>query len=156
MFMVELILFVALGVGILVAFEVRARKQTKDEANPTAEGDLTANAESGPSGEAGLSATGGPLDGCCGAHLVCERETLLQTNAEIVYYDDEELDSLAGIAPEEYTPEQHDAIADVFHTLQEKDVPGWCRSLQLRHIDLPLDLREEALLIVRERRSKSI
>lgn len=146
--MVELILFVALGLGILVAFEFRARKQTKGETNPTAEG--------GPSGKAVPTAEGGPLDGCCGAHLVCERETLLQTNAEIIYYDDEELDSLAGIAPEEYTPEQHDAIADVFHTLQEKDVPGWCRSLQLRHIDLPLDLREEALLIVRERRSKSI
>lgn len=146
--MVELILFVALGVGILVAFEVRARKQGTDGRRASA-GDIqaTGNRQQATDGEAADS-------GCCGAHLVCERETLLQTNAEIIYYDDEELDSLAGIAPEEYTPAQHDAIADVFHTLQEKDVPGWCRSLQLRHIDLPLDLREEALLIVRERRSK--
>ena len=143
--MVELILFVALGLGILIAFELRARKHPSGEVNPTAEG--------GPTAQRSYSDSG-PSDGCCGAHLVCERETLLQTNAEIIYYDDEELDSLAGIAPEEYTPAQHDAIADVFHTLQEKDVPGWCRSLQLRHIDLPLDLREEALLIVRERRSK--
>lgn len=142
--MVELILFVALGLGILIAFEVRARK------HPSGEADLSAQRSSSDSG---LSATDGTLDGCCGAHLVCERETLLQTNAEIIYYDDEELDSLAGISPEEYTEEQHDAIADVFHTLQEKDVPGWCRSLQLRHIELPLDLREEALLIVRERRN---
>ena len=142
--MVELILFITLGLGILIAFEVRARKQAKGEAGPTAEG--------GSSGEA-VS----PIDdGCCGAHLVCERETLLQTNAEVIYYDDEELDELAGLAPEDYTPTQHDAIADVFHTLQEKDVPGWCRSLQLRHIELPLDLREEALLIVRERRSKQL
>ncbi len=138
--MVELILFVALGVGILVAFEIRARKQAKE-----AEGQKGREAE-GQIREA-------VSDGCCGAHLVCERETLLQTNAEIVYYDDEELDELAGILPEEYTDKQYNAIAEVFHTLQEKDVPGWCRSLQLRHIELPLDIREEALLIVRERRA---
>jgi hypothetical protein len=77
---------------------------------------------------------------------------LLQTNAEIIYYDDEELDALAGIDPEQYTPEQVAAIQHVFATLQERDVPGWCRSMQLRNIALPLDIREEALFIVRERR----
>lgn len=136
--MVELILFVALGVGILIAFEIRARKQQTTGNKQQATGD-------------GRQMTDD--SGCCGAHLVCERETLLQTNAEIVYYDDEELDSFAGIAPKDYTQAQHDTIAEVFHTLQEKDVPGWCRSLQLRHIELPPDLREEALLIVRERRA---
>ena len=38
--------------------------------------------------------------------------------------------------------------------MQEKDVPGWVRSLQLRNIQLPADVREEALLIVVERRNK--
>jgi len=93
-------------------------------------------------------------EGCCGEHLVCERETLLQTNAKPEYYDDEELDALADTDPETYTESQHDAIAQIFNSLQESDVPGWCRSLQLRHIELPPDIREEALLIVRERRSK--
>lgn len=144
---IELILFIALGIGILIAFEVRARKQEKVGRRASA-GDIqaTGNRQQATDGEVADS-------GCCGAHLVCERETLLQTNAEIVYYDDEELDELAGINPQDYTLAQHDAIADVFHTLQEKDVPGWCRSLQLRHIELPFDIREEALLIVRERRS---
>ena len=68
------------------------------------------------------------------------------------YYDDEELDALAGIAAEDYTPEQHEMVRAVFTTLQESDVPGWCRSMQLRNIALPEDIREEALLIVRERR----
>ena len=141
--MIELILFIALGIGILIAFEVRARKQgTRGEAERLKGGE----ADGLKGGEVADS-------GCCGAHLVCERETLLQTNAEIIYYDDEELDALADLDPQTYTPAQHDAIAEVFHTLQEKDVPGWCRSLQLRHIELPFDIREEALLIVRERRS---
>lgn len=137
--MLPLILFVCLGVFIVVIFEIRARKEQKKD---------TPAPEKTPSKPA-------VSDGeCCGQHLVCERETLLQTNAKIEYYDDEELDSLAGIAPEDYTDEQHRMIREVFDTLQEKDVAGWVRSLQLRNIQLPADIREEALLIVVERRSK--
>lgn len=90
--------------------------------------------------------------GCCGAHLVCERETLLQTQAQIEYYDDEELDELAGMNPEEYSPRQSAMLHEVFETLLDKDVAGWCRSIQLRGIELPEDIREQCLLIVRERR----
>lgn len=132
--MIPLILFIALGLLILVAFEWRVRKAKKtNQPEPVAQ----------------------PSDGeCCGQHLVCERESLLQTNANIEYYDDEELDALADIAPQNYTREQYQAIRDVFDSLKEKDVPGWCRSIQLRHIELPQDIREEALLIVRERRQQ--
>ena len=126
--MLPLILFIVLVVVVVVLYEIRERQRAKEP---------TANQRP---------------DGCCGEHLVCERETLLQTNAQIEYYDDEELDALAGIAPEEYTVAQHDAIREVFNTLRESDVPGWCRSIQLRNIALPPDIREEALLIVRERR----
>ncbi len=128
--LIPLILFVLLGIGILIAFEVRVRKDAKAGRTP----------EPGTDGE------------CCGQHLVCERETLLQTNAKAEYYDDEELDALSGIPADEYTPAQCKQIEDVFDTLQEKDVAGWVRSLQLRNIELPAEVREEALLIVRERR----
>ena len=131
--MIPLILFIALGLLILVAFEWRARKVKKNNQPESVV----------------------PTDGeCCGQHLVCERETLLQTNAKIEYYDDEELDALADIDPQNYTREQYQAIREVFDSLKEKDVPGWCRSIQLRNIQLPQDIREEALLIVRERRQK--
>ena len=137
-----LILFVCLGIVVLIIFEVRARKAAKDAENePT----TTNEAVDTPQ-------TTEPDDGCCGEHLVCERETLLQTNAKIEYYDDEELDQLIGIAAEDYSDEQYQMIREVFNTLQAKDVPGWVRSIQLRNIQLPLDIREEALLIVVERR----
>lgn len=100
----------------------------------------------------GLKANDRP-EGCCGEHLVCERETLLQTNAEIVYYDDEELDALADTDPKDYSEAQHAQLREVFETLKEEDVPGWCRSLQLRRIQLPDDIKDEALMIVRERRN---
>ena len=141
-----LLLFVALGVVILIIFEVRARKQQRANSEPS-ERPIT-NSEASNSREEASN----PDDGCCGEHLVCERETLLQTNAKVEYYDDEELDALSGIPAEDYTEEQYQMIREVFNTLQAKDVPGWVRSIQLRNIQLPLDIREEALLIVVERR----
>lgn len=141
-----LILFVCLGIVVLVVFEVRARKQ--QQSNREQSDRPTLDSEASNSREAASD----PDDGCCGEHLVCERETLLQTNAKVEYYDDEELDTLSGIPAEEYTQEQYQMIREVFDTLRAKDVPGWVRSIQLRNIQLPLDIREEALLIVVERR----
>ena len=141
--MIPLILFVLLGIAILIIFEVRARKEKNNNTelqNDAAQATDVATEQRSED------------DGCCGEHLVCERETLLQTNAEIIYYDDEELDALAGIAAEDYTQEQYQMIREVFETLKASDVPGWVRSIQLRNIQLPLDIREEALLIVVERR----
>ncbi len=134
--MIPLLLFIALGLFILVAFELRARKKS---------GEIEQKQSSDVSNSDGE---------CCGQHLVCERETLLQTNAHIDYYDDEELDALADIAPEQYTESQYQMLREVFDSLSEKDVPSWCRSIQLRRIQLPQDIREEALLIVRERRQR--
>ena len=85
---------------------------------------------------------------CCGAHEVCDKETLLSTSDEIIYYNDEELDSFASTAPEEYTQEQGEAFREVLYTMQDDEVAGWLRSLQLRNIELPYDVREEALMIV--------
>jgi len=77
----------------------------------------------------------------------------LNSDFEVVYFDDEELDELAGVSPAVYTATQRDRIADVFYTLKESDVAGWLRSLQLRNIQLSDEIKEEALMIVRERRT---
>ena len=145
--MVELAIFLGLGLVILILFEVRERRRAnRSEENPSPSLPTTDTPEPNIDNPA-------PTE-CCGAHLVCERETLLQTNAEIIYYDDEELDELAGRNANAYTGEEADRIREVFRTLQENDVTGWVRSMQLRGIQLPEDVREEALLIVRERRNR--
>lgn len=92
-----------------------------------------------------------PAD-CCGAHAVCERDSLLSRTDEIVYFDDEELDELAGITANEYEDREIKMVEDVFYTMREQDVAGWLRSLQLRNIELPEHIRDEALFIVTERR----
>ena len=90
---------------------------------------------------------------CCGQHEICERDSLLAAvSKKIEYYDDEELDKYIGIAPEDYTPEQEDEFRDVFYTMQDIDVAGWVRSLQLRGIALPNNIKDEMFLIIGERR----
>ena len=91
---------------------------------------------------------------CCGQHETCERDSLLAAvSKQIEYYDDEELDKYIGTAPEEYTPEQEDEFRDVFYTMQDTDVAGWVRSLQLRGIALPNNIKDEVFLIIGERRT---
>lgn len=90
---------------------------------------------------------------CCGQHEVCERDSLLAAvSKKIEYYDDEELDKYIGVAPDAYTPEQEDEFRDVFYTMQDTDVAGWVRSLQLRGIALPDNIKDEVFLIIGERR----
>ena len=90
---------------------------------------------------------------CCGQHEICEKESLLAAvSKKIEYYDDEELDKYNGTAPDAYTPEQEDEFRDVFYTMQDTDVAGWVRSLQLRGIALPDNIKDEVFLIIGERR----
>ncbi len=91
-------------------------------------------------------------EGCCGAHEVCETDSLLTSSDKIEYFDDEELDKLSGIEAEKLTDQQQNQIADVFYTLKENEVASWLKSMQLRNIQLPIAIRDEALLIVSERR----
>ena len=76
---------------------------------------------------------------CCGQHETCERDSLLAAvSKKIEYYNDEE-------AVEEFS--------EVLYTLREVEVAGWLRSLQLRGINLPDALKDEAFLIIGERRT---
>ncbi len=127
-----------LGLVTLVLMEWRERKRKKTEsANPQADHMVRVPVD----------------DACCGRHLVCERESLLSSTPEVVYYDDEDLDRLASIDPQNYSETDLSDLNDVFSTLRPEDVAGWLRSLQLRNIALPDELRDAALMIVAERRA---
>lgn len=92
-------------------------------------------------------------EACCGMHITCERDSLLASvSPEIVYYDDEELDRFRGRPVDGYTPEEADEFRNVLLTLLPHDIAGWARSIQLRGIELPADVREELLMIVAEER----
>ena len=93
------------------------------------------------------------LVGCCGAHEICEKESLLAAvSKNIEYYDDEELDRFKGYSSNSYSSGEVQEFADVLYTLRSEEVAGWVRSLQLREIELPDQLKDEIVMIVGERR----
>lgn len=90
---------------------------------------------------------------CCGQHETCEKDSLLAAVSKgIEYYNDEELDRYQGRQSDEYTDEEVEEFREVMLTCQDDEVAGWCRSLQLRGIELPDDLKDELFLIIGERR----
>lgn len=92
--------------------------------------------------------------GCCGQHAVCEKESLLAAmSKDIEYYDDEHLDRFRCTRPEDYTDAETEEFREVLSSMLPTDVAGWVRSLQLRSIDLPTEIREEVIMIVEEQRS---
>lgn len=145
--LIVLIGFLAFLLLSMTLMEIRERKRQKEAAQKAAEA-----GEAAP-GEQAEKLVRVPVDDeCCGRHSVCERESLLTSKPDIVYYDDEELDRLSGVAPEDYTEKDLADVQEVFYTMQDKDVAGWLRSLQLREITIPQELLDEALMIVAERR----
>ena len=89
---------------------------------------------------------------CCGAHEICESETLLNSKVEIVYFDDEELDRFAEVGQNTFTDNEIEEFREVLYSLRENEVSDWLKSLQLRRVTIPEIIREEALMIVSERR----
>ncbi|MCL2650591.1 MAG: phospholipase [Candidatus Azobacteroides sp.] len=85
---------------------------------------------------------------CCGAHEVCEKGFLKTvSNKEIEYYDDEELDAYKGKNSDEYTENEMEEFREILYTMQTDDVKRWLRSLQLRGIKLPGELKNETFKI---------
>lgn len=93
---------------------------------------------------------------CCGQHQICEKESLLAAvSKQIEYYDDEELDRFRGRPSDQYEEEEIEEFRDILYSMKDDEVAGWSRSLQLRGVELPDELKDELFLIVGERRFES-
>jgi 3-phosphoshikimate 1-carboxyvinyltransferase len=84
---------------------------------------------------------------CCGQHEVCEMDSLLDVS-EADYYEDEELDRFRGRTS--YSEEEVEEFREVLYTMRPDEVSGWLHSLELRRVNLPDELKDEAFLIIRE------
>lgn len=92
-------------------------------------------------------------EGCCGQHIVCEKESLLAgVSKDIEYFEDEELDNYQGLQPDEYTDEQIEQFRDVLYTLRPEEIGSWARSIQLREINLPTAVKDELIMLAAEAR----
>lgn len=83
---------------------------------------------------------------CNGDNSKCEQECMMEAaTKDIEYYDDEELDVFRGRPSDEYTDEEVEQFADVLYTMKPEEVSGWNRSLILRGINLPDQLKDEVI-----------
>ena len=72
---------------------------------------------------------------------------------DVEYYDDEELDKYRGRDSADYTDNEAEEFAEVFYTMRPSDVQGWNRSLILRQINLPNQLKDEVIMVINDARS---
>lgn len=83
-------------------------------------------------------------DGCCGAHEVCEHPAD-ELNQKPEYFDDEELDRFTRKHGHEYSDEEAEEFREIFYTLYDEEKTNWLRSLRMRHISLPDQVKPEVL-----------
>lgn len=65
----------------------------------------------------------------------------------IEYFDDEELDSYRGRESCSYTDTEAEEFAEVMLTMRPEEVKDWGRSLTLRGINLPDQLKDEYIML---------
>lgn len=88
---------------------------------------------------------------CTGDNAKCEQDCMLEAaTREIEYYDDEELDTFRGRPSDGYDDDEAEQFAEVLYTMQPSDVKGWNRSLILRGINVPDQIKDELLMMIND------
>lgn len=84
---------------------------------------------------------------CTGENERCEHECMLEAAVKpIEYYDDEELDRFRGRSSDSYSDDEADEFAEVMYTMRPEEVKGWNRSLILRGINVPDQIKDELIM----------
>ena len=90
---------------------------------------------------------------CNGENSKCEQECMMEASVRpIEYFDDEELDTFAGRPSDSYSEAETEQFSDVLYTMRPDEVAPWTRSLTLRGIQLPDQLKDEVLMLISDNR----
>lgn len=93
--------------------------------------------------------TSGDCSSCDGTDDKCEQVCMMEAAVKgVEYYDDEELDRFRGRPSDQYTDEEVEEFAMVLYTMQPHEVKGWNRSLILREINLPNQIKDELITMI--------
>ena len=86
---------------------------------------------------------------CNGSDPRCEQECMMEAATKpIEYFDDEELDKFAERRSDSYTDDEAEMFREVLYTMKPEEVKDWCRSLTLRRISLPDQVKDEVMVII--------
>lgn len=85
---------------------------------------------------------------CDGINAKCEQVCQMEAATKPVeYFDDEELDNFKGRESDEYNDEEVAQFAEVLETLRPDEVKPWNRSLILRGINMPDQIKDEYIAL---------
>lgn len=85
---------------------------------------------------------------CDGTNVKCEQVCQMEAATKPAeYYDDEELDAFRGRRSDEYNDEEATMFAEVLETLRPDEVRPWSRSLIVRGINMPDQIKDEFIAL---------
>ena len=127
-----------IGIGSLLILAIIAAIATKLTKQKVGEPDV-------------IMPTSGDCSSCDGTDDKCEQVCMMEAaTKDVEYYDDEELDRFRGRESDQYTDEEVEEFATVLYTMQPKEVKGWNRSLILREINLPNQIKDELIAMIED------
>ena len=86
---------------------------------------------------------------CNGNDPRCEQECMMEAATKpIEYCDDEELDKFKERQSDSDTDDEAEMFREVLYTMKTEEVKDWCRSLTLRRVSLPDQVKDEVMLII--------
>ena len=68
----------------------------------------------------------------------------------VEYFDDEELDVYANRPSDQYTVDEAEQFREVLYTMRTSEIRDWTRSLTLRGISLPDQVKDETFLLMEQ------
>ena len=86
---------------------------------------------------------------CLGDNPKCEQVCMMEAaTRDIEYFDDEDLDRFQGREGNAYSDEEAEEFREVLLTMRENEVKDWSRSLTLRGIQVPDQVKDEFLMLL--------
>lgn len=86
---------------------------------------------------------------CNGDDTRCEQECMMEAaTKDIEYYDDEELDKYKGRPSDCYSDEETEEFREILYTMKPEEAKGWNRSLILRQINVPDQMKDELVVLL--------
>ena len=79
---------------------------------------------------------------CSGENDQCEQECMLEVATKEI-----ELDRFRGRLSDSYTDEEAEEFAEVMLTMRPEEVKGWSRSLILRGINMPNQIKDDFIAL---------
>ncbi len=86
---------------------------------------------------------------CDGSDEKCEHVCLMEAAVkDIEYYDDEELDDYIGREANCYSDEEAEQFSEILYTIRPDEVKDWNRSLTLRGINIPNQIKDDVIAMI--------